>query len=257
MSDFGLRDNYVGVVKGIMMDINPDLRIVDISHGITPFAIGEANYLISTAYHYFPKETVHLVVVDPGVGTKRSALILRSASHYFVGPDNGIFTNLIQHEGVKCYAIRRKALNSIAGINRRSSRTFDGRDLFGPAAALLSRGVRIGDLAEPMVKDPVLVEEPFADRKGKIRIRIIHIDHFGNIITELHRNHLKDGLKVRSVKTTANVIKVVSSSYQEVREGEALAIWGSNGFLEISVNQGDAAKSLKYTIGDSIEVDLA
>lgn len=256
MSDFGLRDNYVGVVKGIMMKINPDLKIVDISHGITPFATGEANYLLTTAYHYFPKETVHLVVVDPGVGTDRAALILRSASHIFVGPDNGVFTNLIQHEGIKCFVIRREALNEAAGINPGQSRTFDGRDLFGPAAALLSRGAKIEDLTEPMKDDPFLLERPFADRKGKIRIRIIHVDHFGNIITDLHRSHLKDGLKVISVKTKENIINEISQNYHDVPEGELLALWGSNGYLEISVNQGNAAKSLAYKTGDSVEADL-
>jgi len=259
MSDFGLRDNYVGVVKGIMMNINPDLRIVDISHGIAPFATGEANYLISTAYHYFPKETVHLVVVDPGVGTDRAALILRSASHYFVGPDNGIFTNLIQHEGVKCYEIRREAVNTIAGINRGPARTFDGRDLFAPAAAWLTRRQSFssyGRACGEYSTFPVAV--PRWDQMTLVG-EVEYVDRFGNLITNLTTEHVKEVQEVTrrpnpSIRLREYLINGLVGCYGE---GDGMcphALLNSNGQVEIFLKESSAADHLNVGCHESVKM---
>ncbi len=257
MSDFGLEDHYVGVVKGIMLRINPDVRIIDLSHGLKPFATRQAAYLLGSSYRFFPKDTVHLTVVDPGVGTDRTPLILRTASYFFVGPDNGIFTDLLKYEGVKIYQIQRDAVNALGGINSGLDTTFDGRDLFGPVAALISRGINIEDLAKPMGMRPVLLEEPVCTAKGWQSVKVLHIDHFGNIITALHRNHLKNNLMLGKVKAGARLIQQISKSYGDAPVGSLLAIWGSSGYLEISINQGSAAKLLNcIPESDIIKVNI-
>jgi S-adenosylmethionine hydrolase len=243
-SDFGLQDNYVGVVKGVMLGINPAVTIVDLSHNIAPFSVEQAAFTINTAYRFFPQGTVHLAVIDPGVGSVRNPLIVQTAKYFFVGPDNGIFTHILDTEGTKCYVIRRESVRRQGKIDPEESTTFDGRDLFGPAAALLSAGVGIDRLADPMNDAPVLLSGPFTPKPGVQPVRVMHVDHFGNLVTMLHRDCLKGGMQLKQVILAGNVIGRISEGYQDVAEGELLAVWGSSGYLELSVNQGRAADLL-------------
>ncbi len=256
-SDFGLQDSYVGVVKGVMLRINPLLQIVDLSHDIKPFAVEQAAYILSSSYRFFPVGAVHLAVVDPGVGTDRAPLILRRKNCFFVGPDNGIFTDILNDKRTETYAINRVAVAEISDTKAGVSMTFDGRDLFGPAAALLSKGVDIGKITEPLKQNPVLLPPAVVNGKGDQLVRIIHIDHFGNIITALQCGHLKGKMRLGSIKIGNILINQISKNYQEVSEGHFLALWGSTGYLEISINQGNAAKELKCVpIRDMVEVQI-
>jgi len=256
-SDFGIQDNYVGVVKGVMLRINPLIRIVDLSHGIRPFAVEQAAYMISSSYRFFPDESVHLAVVDPGVGTGRAALVLRKKNCFFVGPDNGIFTDVLGDKGIQIYVLNRAAVAALSDIRVKSGMTFDGRDLFGPAAALLSKGVDIGKIAGPLRQNPVLLHAAVVNGAGVQPVSIIHVDHFGNIITALHRSHLKGKIRLGRIKIGSLLIDQISRNYQDVPEGHFLALWGSTGYLEISVNQGNAAKELKcIPVRDMVEVQI-
>ena len=256
-SDFGLQDTYVGVVKGVMLGINPAVKIVDLSHNVAPFAVEQAAFMIETACRFFPQGTVHLAVVDPGVGSERKALILRTPKHLFVGPDNGIFTHILNREGTESYVIRREAVRRLGETDPGNSTTFDGRDLFGPAAALLSTGFGIDRLADPMNAAPVRLSDDFRPKTGVQPIRVIHIDHFGNLVTMLHRDSLKGSMKLKRVILAGKVISRIAAGYQDVGEGELLAVWGSSGYLELSVNQGRAADLLGDEPGTAqIEVEI-
>jgi len=251
-SDFGLRDNYVGVVKGVMLSINPNLQVIDLSHEIAPFAVAQAAYTLSTACNYFPEGTVHLVVVDPGVGTDRLPLILHTPKYDFIGPDNGIFSHIPDNKSLKNYVIRRDRIHSFYKIHPEAGSTFDGRDLFGPAAALISKGIKPEEIADPLEDMPVLLSDMLSPEYGWQYIDVMHVDHFGNMITALHRSYLKDKMTLRYVKIRDRLIETVSDCYQKVQIGELLAVWGSSGYLEISVNQGNAAKLLNYSSGKNL-----
>jgi hypothetical protein len=237
-TDFGLVDHYVGVMKGVILEICPHARIVDISHQVTPFAIAEGAYLIAQAYAWFPKKTVHVAVVDPGVGSERRAILVEAAGQYFVGPDNGVFSMVMAREKHKTRAITNDGY-----FHRPVSRTFQGRDVFAPVGAHLAAGVATARMGKnfPAVVLPDL-ERP----------QVLHIDRFGNIVTNLPADDL--GIKQVSLEIGGTRISAFASYYAEVEPGRLFLIEGSSGFIEVSMNGGSAAERIGCRAGAMVKV---
>ncbi len=239
-TDFGTKDPYVGIMKGVILSINPDVHIVDITHEIEPANILEAAYILKEAYRFFPKGTIHVGVVDPGVGGDRRPIAIKTGGSFFVGPDNGIFWPIIAQSEVYqvIHLINKEYL--LPEI----STTFHGRDIFAPVAAYISRGVDIDDMGA-LVHDPVALElEKPIFLKDRIIGQVIRKDRFGNLITNISEQDIikqfasKHGLVVE----IGNInISCISKAYSDVGAGELLALIGSSGFLEISANMARAS----------------
>ena len=252
MTDFGTSDHYVGVMKGVMLNINPQVQIVDITHTIPPQDVHGAAFLIDATYRYFPTGTIHVIVVDPGVGSERRAIVCQTETAYFVCPDNGILTHILHNEK----RIRSVTVENSAYFLPQVSNTFHGRDIFAPVAAHLSRGVPISRLGNP-VTQPVQLPVPRPQVTDKAVIgQVIWIDSFGNLVTNISREILESLEERNSVVIHAGNAKIdhLNHSYAESAVGEALAIVGSFNRLEISINQGDAAQTLGLKRGDAITI---
>ena len=254
MTDFGTSDHYVGVMKGVILNINPQVQIVDITHTIPPQDIHAAAFLIDSAYRYFPPGTIHVIVVDPGVGSERRAIVCRTETAYFVCPDNGILTHILRNEE----RIRTVAVENSDYFLPQVSNTFHGRDIFAPIAAHLSPGIGIDKLGGP-VAEPVQLPIPKPQVTDKAIIgQVIWIDSFGNLVTNISHEILESLEGGSGVVIHAGSAKVnhLNRSYAESAVGEALAIIGSFNRLEISINQGNAAQTLGLKRGDTITICL-
>ena len=258
LTDFGTDDEYVGLMKGAILSIHPAVTIVDISHRIDRHDIVQAAYAIHSSFSYFPDGTVHLIVIDPGVGTDRSLLVLKSNGHVFVAPDNGVLTLLYGDISVS-------SLNRVVNpdfFKASVSSTFHGRDIIAPVGAHLSAGLDAGDLGPEIdIKDTVQLEGLRArcTKNKELRGKIITIDHFGNLITNIHCEQLnlcwpKGPRNKLRIKTGSNVIEGLTETYANVPADSPVALIGSRGYLEIAVNQGDAAKRLNARKGDEVWV---
>jgi S-adenosyl-L-methionine hydrolase (adenosine-forming) len=251
LTDFGTSDYFVGAVKGAILSVNPSVVIVDITHEIPPQDIEEAAFTILAAYQTFPNDTIHLVVVDPGVGSSRRALVLEAGDQLFVGPDNGIFTYIYDREPPhKTFQITNERY-----FRKPTSSTFHGRDVFAPVAAALSKGVRPEMFGSRIIDEVRLPKSvaPEVKRNGDVEGRVIHIDRFGNCITNITREAFqKDSALVVGRRT----IWEFREFYDGARKGP-FGIWGSAGFLEISVNGGSAAKLLKVRRGAKVHLTPA
>lgn len=248
-TDFGQRDAYVGAMKGVILGINPQATLVDLSHEITPQAVEEAAYVLWTACPYFPSGTVHVVVVDPGVGSARRPIAIQTERAFFVGPDNGVFSYVLATEGPGLVV----HLTNPRYWRPQVSSTFHGRDIFAPVAAHLSLGVPIGELGEP-IEDPVIL--PLARPEGRgdqVVGRVVHVDHFGNVITNLEPAHLPAGQDL-VIQVAGHRVQGLSPTYSAARPGELVALWGSDGLLEIAVREGNAAALLGIRVGDPVVV---
>ncbi len=247
LTDFGNRDAYAGVMKGVILGINPQAAIVDITHEVEPQNILQAAYVLKTASQYFPENTVHVIVVDPGVGTDRKAVLLRTPKALFVAPDNGVLS-YVYHEG--------KVLEMISLIHpeywlQPVSRTFHGRDIFAPVAAHLSLGVPPHRLGETLKSINLLADcRPMVSADNTIYGKVIHIDRFGNLITNISVDDLPTA--EIEVKIKGRSIGGLSATYAE--GGELLALLGSDGHLEIGVRNGSAGSLLGATYEDVVEI---
>jgi len=252
LTDFGVKDQYLASMKGVILGINPHATLVDITHQVTPQDIQEGAFLLANTYAFFPKATIHLAVVDPGVGGPRKPILLVTQNHYFVGPDNGLFTFVARREKV----IKAVILMNSNYFLPRMSNTFHGRDLFAPVAAHLSLGVKpeaFGNRVDSWVSLEVV--EPHA--KGDVLTgEVIHIDAFGNLISNIQEEQLTRFTKRRpfSIRAGSRTIPGVKRGYWEGKKGEVIALIGSGGFVEVSVREGHAAKALKTRRGDPIKV---
>ena len=257
-TDFGTRDAYVAAMKGTMLDIDPDVRFVDITHEISPQDVMEAAFVLRQAVPYFPPDAVHLVVVDPGVGTERRPIAVRHGAHHYVGPDNGVFplvldTNTPSHAVV----LDRKSI----WRTTTPSQTFHGRDIFAPAAAHVASGRSLSEMGSRIdTLKPLRWAEPLADDEG-LQGWVVHIDHFGNCITNISRETLTRSIPDAAPTETAFKCFVGNTSFTEVHptygdvaEGEPLLLFGSSDFLEVSVNAGNAAELLDIRKGDSVNL---
>ena len=255
-SDFGNQDGYVGAVKGSILSLNPRANIVDISHESQPFDIRSAAYNLLTYYNQFPGNTVHLAVVDPGVGGKRDPIIVRTSKYMFVGPDNGIFSLILENEAYSAYIIDPMQLKKISGYNRGSGDTFHARDIFGPVAALLAKGENIQRLIAGIAGRIQLLNIVVERHDNRIEAEILNYDRFGNIITNLKKQYLTDIKKtgIAEVRYKTYIFDKISETYCSVATGEPLAVWGSSGFLEIGVNQGNAKQYFNSERTDRLEI---
>jgi S-adenosylmethionine hydrolase len=249
ITDFGIEDIYVGVMKGVISQINPQATIIDITHHIPPQNLYNANYSLVSAISYFPSDTIYVVVVDPGVGSKRKAIALHSPNNpYFIGPDNGLFTGILnQFPNIEARELTNQAYCRHGIV----SKTFHGRDIFSPVAAHLASGVmfeHLGDLIslESLIRLPL---PPYQVTPEGIIGIVQHIDHFGNIITTIP----SDLVREKSWLVVMGEIQIPSqTNYSEVKEGELLSLISSDGWVEIAVNRGNAAERLQLKLGDSI-----
>ncbi len=255
-TDFGLKDGNVGVMKGVIWGICPTAEIADLSHLISPQNIAEAGLILYRSATFYPKGTVHVVVVDPGVGTIRRALAARIGDWYYVGPDNGTVTMLIQRASQEGWPTEYFELDNPKYWLPNVSHVFHGRDVFAPSAAHLASGVPLSSLGK-RIEDPVLLElpQPRQDAVGW-HGEVIHLDHFGNIASNIRAEHLgpalkhKDRVVVRLGKTEINGMV---DTFGERPVGEVVALMGSTGNLIVSVVNGSAAARLGARIGDPIE----
>ena len=247
LSDFGLTDGYVGSVKGAIFSNFPEARVIDITHEIKPFQIEEAAYTLMSYYSFYPKDTVHLAVVDPGVGGKRAPLIIKTANYYLVGPDNGLFSYLYQKEAYTAYEINTNMFDP------NISATFHGRDIFAPVAAKLARGVKPELLGTLFEQKPVDFAKHISEKQTEFEAKIISVDRFGNIITDfsMFEYDAQAAKRIKSISIKDHELKTIKRTYSDVKNGDLLALWGSAGFLEISVNKGNAAEVLKCKVGDN------
>jgi len=258
-TDFGLEDPYVAALKGAILTINPQVTIVDISHAVRPQAIEQGAFLLASAWPYFPRGSIHLGVVDPGVGTQRRALAVQTPAATFVGPDNGLLSPALPDEVREAVwghdqpapvrlpaGYRAVSLTNEAYFRQPVSSTFHGRDIFAPVAAHVSRGVPLSELGPPA--EEVLTLAPFRARRqpdGSLRGRVIHIDVFGNLVTDVRCEDLPAGRP--TVEVAGRRIAGLSLTYQE--GAEIVAVVGSSGYLEIAAPRASAAELLGAALG--------
>ena len=247
ITDFGQRDWFVASMKGVILSVNPRAVIVDINHNIPAGGISAAAFNLLASHSSFPKGTIFVAVVDPGVGSSRAAIAAKAGPYFFLGPDNGVLSPVIDNY----YKPELRVLLNPKYFLKKVSATFHGRDIFAPAAAHLSKGVAFGKLG-PRVKDIVHLSMPLAREKGKrIAGSVMYIDHFGNAITNIPSSLVTKTTKSLRIKGRS---VPVCSCYMDVDEGKLLAVVGSCGFVEISVNKGNAAKKMMLNIGDKVGI---
>lgn len=261
-TDFGTSDTYVGIMKGVILSINPNAQIVDLTHAIPPQDIYEAAFSIYAAHSYFPKGTIHIIVVDPGVGSDRQAIVSRTDNAFFVCPDNGVLSYLLQSvENEDEQPVDSVAIQNSGYYLPEVSNTFHGRDIFAPIAAHLSLGVSLEDIGPPvqtLVQLPIQVPELIGDT---LTGQIVKIDRFGNAITNISETaiaRLKSastgGISTYEIRVGSVRLHRFNRAYAESGVGKSLAIIGSSGLLEIAINGGNAKEGLRIKWGDPVVV---
>lgn len=256
LTDFGIHDAYTGIMKGVIAGINPHANIIDLCHMIPPQDVFRGAYILYTSYQYFPKGTIHIAVIDPGVGSERNILCAECKGHLFLAPDNGLLSFILQKEKTKTITRVTNTKFFLPG----QSNTFHGRDIFAPVAAHLSLGIlpdqlgrKINQFRQIDMPNPV-----FAKENRRINGTILSIDHFGNLITNITEKDI-DNLETTTNNLTLTVgkekIKGLSNTYADVKTGMPLMLIGSAGFLEISVNQGNAKKHFMAKQGHKVYLD--
>jgi hypothetical protein len=253
MTDFGLRDGNVGVMKGVILGIAPEIQLVDISHLIGPQNVLEGALTLGRSAPYFPSGTIHIGVVDPGVGTLRRPLALRAGAQFFVGPDNGLFTIPMTRAEKEGLPVEAYHLDQPQYWLPEVSHVFHGRDIFAPVAAHLALGVPLEALGK-RVSDPLRLQFPEPQRTAHGWLgEVIHIDHFGNIATDIRSEHLAN-MGAVNVALCGVEIHGLVRTFGERSPGELIALFGSTGNLIVSVVNGSAAHLLNARIGDAVEV---
>ena len=259
LTDFGTVDYFVGAVKAVILSLNPSATIVDITHDIPPQDIVAGAFTLLASYRSFPPGTIHVVVVDPGVGSDRKPVLVTAGGQFFIGPDNGIFSYIYERETVTgCYE-----LNQAKYFHQPVSTTFHGRDIFAPVAAALSSGVSPAELGSEVTELAGLVRleslSPIVKKTGKWRCRVIHVDRFGNLVTNITPAVLGAEAESRaSVRIGKRSIKSFRKFFAggNNTKGELFAIWGSTGFLEIAATNRSAARLLKVKRGQSVTLEI-
>jgi len=234
LTDFGLEDAYVGAMTGAILSVFARATVINITHGVKPFAVLQGAFLLDSAWRSFPPGTVHVAVVDPGVGTERRAIAFKAADHYFVGPDNGLFTFLNDpiSETVEL------------ATPPEAAPTFHGRDVFAPVAAKLAAGAALARVGRPHKAEPLRLADAWASKRAEA----LHCDHFGNVISNLPIRALArikqaNGMRVRTVET-----------YEDAQPNELVALVGSSGRIEFALREGSAATRLHVAPGDTLLV---
>jgi len=251
LTDFGTSDYYVGAVKAVILSTNPAATLIDITHNIPPQDIQSAAFVLLACYRSFPTNTIHAVIVDPGVGSVRRAIVVHAGDQIFVGPDNGVFSYVLDNEPDH----RVFHITAEKYFQQPLSNTFHGRDVFAPIAAAISLGISLDSMG-PEIFDPVRLQSlrPVIKNK-KVKGRIIHIDRFGNCVTNIAKSETVYGFTNAGLRVNGTRIESVRAYYGEGKPGKALfAIWGSAGFLEISAQNRSAATILKAKRGDEVHL---
>ena len=251
-TDFGLSDHFVASMKGVILGISPGAEIVDVSHDVAPYGIAEAAFIISQAYADFPKKTVHVVVIDPGVGTSRRPLLVTAAGQYFIAPDNGVLSMVYSREK---HSVR--AITNTRYFRRPVSDTFHGRDIFAPCAARLAKGASAAGFGKP-VRDYIRLALDRPARAGERAWNgtVLKIDRFGNVITNFLASEFA-AVRTRRFSLTAGArITAFARTFAECAPGEIFALAGSAGFLEIAMNQGSAARELGVAAGAPLSLAI-
>jgi len=249
-TDFGLRDPYVAEMKGVILTINPKAQIIDNSHGVEKYNTRVGAFMLASILPYFPKGTVHVAVIDPQVGTKRRAILIETIQGFFVGPDNGVLmlaakSQVIQH----VYEIVNPKL-MLTNI----SNTFQGRDIFAPAAAHLTLGIKPEDFG-PEVFDPMTPEFVQVDqREVAVLGEILDVDDFGNVVTNIQTKEVCQTQRLSVKFNNINLELELAKTYAHAKFKEPLALIGSNGFLELAINQGSFSEKYHISPGDKVQV---
>jgi len=251
-TDFGLEDPYLGIMKGVILKINPKAVIVDLTHSLSNKRLLEAAFILNTTTPYFPAGTIHLTVVDPEVGGNRRLIAIKDRDQIWLGPDNGILT----------LVVKKNPKASLFNLSNRKyflkniSATFHGRDILAPAAAHLSLGVSLKDLGEP-ISDPLLLPIPEPEiMADKVIGQVLWADHFGNLITNIRQEQLRPFLSSSSVKIQIGnkTISQFHQTYSQGKPGRLMALIGSSGYLEIASNLGSAAEILGFRPAKTIAI---
>lgn len=257
MTDFGIKDGTVGVMKGVIWGLCPTAQIADLSHMIQAQNIREAAYIFARSIPYYPKGSIHVVVVDPGVGTQRRPMAAQIGDWFYVGPDNGTITGLLERAEKEDWQTTFVALTEKKYWLPNISYVFHGRDIFSPVAAHLASGVSLSEFGQSF-NDPVRIELPRPTQTGNgWRGEVTHIDHFGNVSTNIRVEHLGDALEQKEriiVRLHGNEIQGLVNTFGERSGGELIALLGSTGNLGISIVNGSALQHLGAKVGDPVEV---
>ena len=256
LTDFGTRDPYMGIMKGVILGIDPAARLVDLTHEVAPGDAAGAGFILSTAWRWFPEGTVHLAVVDPGVGSERKPMAALADGHYFIGPDNGLFTAILDGAA----SVQTRELADERYRLEPVSRTFHGRDIFAPAAAWLSRGIPWEDLG-PELTSPVRgdrLPQASGPVDGEVRGQVVMADIFGNLITNIPGRFAAQlapgGEPLALAWEGGGVVSRLVGTYAEAPPGTTVLLVGSSGYLEISVNRGSAAERTGVEGGDTVRL---
>jgi S-adenosylmethionine hydrolase len=250
LTDFGLKDHYVGVMKGVILSICPSAQIVDISHEITPYAIVEAAFMLGQCWREFPEGTIHVTVVDPGVGSARRPVLARKSGHYFVGPDNGIFS-FVQPDEFRHLTAEQYFRHPV-------SKTFHGRDIFSPVAAHVQAGVGSDKMGE-VIADAVVLQDllPVSTGTNSWRGIVLSVDRFGNCTTNFDANQYSLNESSHfELCIGSNIIASYHANYASGKSDTPLVTRGSSGYLEVALNQGHAGRHLQIVVGDPIDLTL-
>ncbi|NJD10081.1 MAG: SAM-dependent chlorinase/fluorinase [Gemmatimonadetes bacterium] len=248
LTDFGTRDGYVAAMRGVIASIAPKVLVEDASHDVPAGDVTAAAWALGNYWRLYPAGTVHVAVVDPGVGTERRALAAGIAGHFFVAPDNGVLTRVLVDAGPGHLV----SITEPAYLRDVVSRTFHGRDVFAPVAAHLATGVALESFGPP-VTDPVRLDVLVPTRTGNvIRGQVVHVDRFGNLITNVPGDWIPPGARVRFAATDLGAVR---QTYGDVATGHAVAVIGSAGYLEIGIRDGDAARVLWKGRGTAVVID--
>lgn len=269
-TDFGFDDAYVAIMKGVILSINPKANIIDITHSIEPQNIAQGAFILNVAYRYFPGQSIHMAIIDPGVGSKRRGIILKTSSSLFVAPDNGILSYVINELSLNEDSLSqypqslgevklKKGLEAVAITDPRFWRhpvspTFHGRDIFAPVAAGLSLGISPYEFGDKINSLYVFsTPKPSLDPQDNLVGHVLYIDHFGNLITDIRSTDLPPGNVI--VEAAGQLIQGITTHYEQGHR--LMAILGSSGYLEISLRDGSACDFLDMEVGDEIKVMLA
>jgi S-adenosylmethionine hydrolase len=251
LTDFGTQDAFVGVMKGVITSLAPHAAVIDLTHHVPPQDIRAGAFVLNTAYRHFPPGTVHLVIVDPGVGGARRPVAAQIGDFFYVCPDNGLLSHVLAQDTLT----QAVTLDNPQFHLPHVSRTFHGRDIFAPVAAHLAHGVpleTLGTLLETLQTFPLSQPLVFGDT---ITCRIIYADVFGNLFTDLTEDMMTAGKVFRAVLDVGSMtINGLSDSYSQAGEGEPLALFGSSGHLEIAVRNGNAREQLGMKVGDRVTI---
>jgi S-adenosylmethionine hydrolase len=254
ITDFGEESGYVGIMKGVILSINPECHIIDITHHISPQDREEAAFVLKSAHPFFPPDTIHLVVIDPGVGSARKPIIVESSQNWFVGPDNGVFSFIfLENQQKRVWEItnNRYLLTPV-------SSTFHGRDIFAPIAAHLSSGVSSHVLGKEITHFVQLEGLEPEVNQDMLKGRIVFIDHFGNLISNISHKLFTRVVGENPFQITVGnrVLRRVYPTYADAEDGEVLALFGSSQLLEVSVRNGNCQKLLQVTKGSTVSVHV-